>query len=46
MIKFTNYDWAQAILLYGLNAGKNNGINYIIDNYLKKNTLRYSYLQL
>ena len=20
-MKFTNYDWAQAILLYGLNAG-------------------------
>ena len=27
--------------LYGLNAGKNNGINYIIDNYLKKNILSY-----
>ena len=27
--------------LYGPNAGKNNGINYIIDNYLKNNSLSY-----
>ena len=27
--------------LYGLNAGKNNGINVIIDTYLKKNILSY-----
>lgn len=27
--------------LYGPNAGKNNGINYIIDNFLKTNQLNY-----
>ncbi len=28
--------------LYGINAGKNNGINVIIDTYLKKNILTYN----
>ena len=27
--------------MYGPNAGKNNGINYIIDNFLKTNQLNY-----
>ena len=38
-IKFTILRFGS---LYGLNAGKNNGINFIIDTFLKKNVLNYN----